>query len=65
VTVNAAERKGDAQRLGSGVVEGDGFSAPGGTVVVADSGRFTGGSTITITAKRLEANRPAHRRHER
>jgi hypothetical protein len=29
--------------------------APGGEVVLANSGRFTGGSTIVITARRLEA----------
>jgi hypothetical protein len=32
--------------------------APGGVVVLANSGRFTGGSTVTITAKRLEALGP-------
>jgi hypothetical protein len=32
--------------------------APGGVVALADCGRFTGGSTITVTAKRLEALGP-------
>lgn len=31
------------------------ITAPGGTVVLEQSGRFTGGSTITATAKRFEA----------
>jgi hypothetical protein len=33
--------------------------APGGLVVFASTGRLTGGSTVTVTAKRLELNGPA------